>query len=167
MAFEKTGRGRPRKFDRPSRPVTVTLPEDVIARLGAADGDLGKAIVRLAEKSPARPRQTKKSAELFAYGRHAVILVRPVRALSRMPGVQLVPVSEGRALIALDHPHGVSQLELDLRDALDNRSVPPGDRTVLKAITDILKSCRLSHNLSVAERSIIVLESRRRRHASA
>jgi hypothetical protein len=162
MALERSGRGRPKKFGRPSRPITVTLPEDVIARLGAADGDLGRAIVRLAERAPARPRRAGKSAELFTYGRHAVILVRPVRALSRIPGVQLVPVSEGRALIALDHPHAVSQLELDLRDAVEDKAVPPRDRSVLRAVTDILKSCRLSHSLSVAERSIIVLETRRR-----
>src|SRR3954463_13795661 len=42
-------RGRPRKFITPSRPVTVTLPEPVLEALAALDGDLGRAIVRLAQ----------------------------------------------------------------------------------------------------------------------
>ena len=43
----KAGPGRPRKFGRPSRPVTVTLPDDVLGRLHAVDNDLGNAIVRV------------------------------------------------------------------------------------------------------------------------
>src|SRR3954466_6604886 len=42
-------RGRPRKFITPSRPVTVTLPEPVLEALAALDGDLGRAIVPLAQ----------------------------------------------------------------------------------------------------------------------
>jgi hypothetical protein len=164
MPLQKIRRGRPRKFGRPSRPITVTLPEDIILRLNAVDGDLGAAIVRLAERLPSRAPRRTKPAELAAYGRRAVILVRPVRALGRIPGVQLVPVSHGRALIALDHPHGISEFELQLRDALDKGAVPVRDRNVLEAVIEILRNCRLSHDISVAERSIIVLENRRKKN---
>jgi len=48
-------RGRPRKFPAPSRAVTLTLPEDVLASLGAVDADLSRAIVRIAQTTgPAR-----------------------------------------------------------------------------------------------------------------
>lgn len=164
MLLDRKARGRPRKFGRASRPITVTLPEDVIGRLSALDGgDLGAAIVRLAGKLPARAPRAGKPAELAAYGRRAVILVTPVRSLGRLAGVQLVPVSSGRALIALDHPHGVPEFELQLRDAVEKGAVPPRERHVLQAIIDILRNCRQSHDISVAERSIIVLENRRRR----
>jgi hypothetical protein len=91
--------------------------------LTAVDVDLGRAIVSVVDRAPRPPRASaaRTAASLASYGRHAVILVPPVHALRRLHGVQLVPVGNGRALIALDHPHGVPELELDLRDALDRR----------------------------------------------
>ena len=41
-------RGRPRKFTRPSRTITLTLPEDTLEALAGLDPDVGRAIVRLA-----------------------------------------------------------------------------------------------------------------------
>ena len=166
MLSLKTRRGRPRKFGRPSRPVTLTLPTDVIARLAARDGDLGRAIVALVETAGARRRpRLAAAATMASYGRRAVILVPPVAALRRVRGVQLVPVGNGHALIALDHPHGIPQLELDLRDALDRAGLERPDRKVLESVAEILRDARQSHALKVAERSIIVLEGRRtKRH---
>jgi hypothetical protein len=160
----KMRRGRPRKFGRPARPVTLTLPTDVIARLNAMDGDLGRAIVTLVDKSALRPRvSASAAASMASYGRRAVILVRPVPALRRLRGVQLVPVGNGQALIALDHPHAVPQLELDLRDALDRTGLNKRDRTVLETVAEMLRDARQSDVLRIAERSIIVLEGRRKR----
>jgi hypothetical protein len=159
----KPRRGRPRKFGRPARPVTLTLPTDVIDRLNALDGDLGRAIVTLVDKSALRPRARPRAASMESYGRHAVILVRPVPALRRLRGVQLVPVGNGRALIALDHPHAVPQLELDLRDALDRDGLKKQDRIVLETVAEMLRDARQSNALRIAERSIIVLETTRRR----
>ena len=157
-------RGRPRKFGRPARPVTLTLPTDVIARLNALDADLGRAIVTLVDKSALRPRVSARAgASMASYGRRAVILVRPVPALRRLRGVQLVPVGNGQALIALDHPHAVPQLELDLRDALEGTGLKPQDRTVLETVAEMLRDARQSNALRIAERSIIVLEGRTRR----
>src|SRR6185436_16436456 len=115
-ATPKHGPGRPPKYGRPSRAVTVTLPEDVLARLSAVDADLGRAIVKLAERN-GTPRVSRvRPAELATYGKHAVIIVNPAKALKRLAGVQLVPVGDGRALISLDRPHSIPQLELSVRD---------------------------------------------------
>jgi hypothetical protein len=162
MLPRKTSRGRPRKFGRPSRSITLTLPHDVIDRLGSLDADVGRAIVdlvgRVRGKTVPRP-----PAEVATHGNQSVILVTPVRALRRLRGVQLVPVSEGRALIALARPHGIPQLELDLRDALENVAVKGHERRVLESVAAILKDARFAAGLTVAERSIIVFEARRRR----
>ena len=48
MPTFKSKRGRPQKFNRPARQVTLTLPDDVIARLSRVDDDMGRAVVRLA-----------------------------------------------------------------------------------------------------------------------
>ena len=47
-------RGRPSKYGRPARAVTVTLPEDILDRLSAVHTDVGSAIVNLVERT--RPR---------------------------------------------------------------------------------------------------------------
>ena len=62
MELIKHGPGRPRKFGRPSRAVTVTLPEDVLTRLGVLDTDLGRAIVTLVERRGARAREPRGQA---------------------------------------------------------------------------------------------------------
>lgn len=159
----KAGPGRPRKFGRPSRAVTVTLPDDVLGRLHAVDTDLGRAIVRIVETRAARRPAVVRAAEVSSYGNHAVIVVTPVKALRRLSGVELVPIGNGRALISLDMGQSVSQLELDIRDALAATDVSPPERAVLQDIADILRETRDKHGPVLRERVIIVLEARRRR----
>ena len=162
MGLVKRGPGRPRKFGRPSRAVTVTLPEDVLTRLGAIHTDLGRAIVTLVERKGARVRAVER-AEIANYGSHAVIIVTPANALKRIAGVHLVPVGNGRALISLEHPHSISEFELGLGDALERGHVSESERPTLQAIAEILRQTRRSRRVVLEERTIIVLESKRRR----
>lgn len=162
----KHGPGRPPKYGRASRAVSLTLPEDVIRRLSAIDADLGRAIVTLAERSTPKRSRAPRPAEIASYGNHAVIIVTPVKALKRLAGVQLVPVGNGRALIALERTHSIQQLELEIGDVIEHNNVPLPDRQALKAIADILRRTRRSREVSLEERMIIVLESTRRRRPS-
>lgn len=165
MDLIKHGPGRPRKFGRPSRAITVTLPEDVLMRLSALDTDLGRAIVTLVERRGARVRAVEP-AEISSYGNHAVIIVTPVNALKRIAGVRLVPIGNGRVLITLEHPHSISEFELGLGDALERGDVSESERQTLQAIADILRQTRRSRRVVLEERTIIVLETKRqRRHA--
>lgn len=151
------------KYGRASRAVTLTLPEDIIVRLGEVDTDLGRAIVALAERHGKARARPVRQAEIAAYGSHAVIIVNPAKELRRLPGVQLVPIGNGRALISLERPHSVPQLELDLRDAIERSEVSGSERQTLEAIAEILRESRLSRHVSIEERTIIVLESKRHR----
>lgn len=162
MKSLKHGPGRPRKYGRPSHAVTLTLPDDVLAWLRTVDADLGRAIVTLVERQGTRSPRAVRPAELSAYGNHAVIIVNPARALRRLPGVQLVPAGNGRALISLDAPNSIPRLELAVRDALEAAGIADEERETLEAIADILRQARRSTRVSLQERSIIVLESRRR-----
>jgi hypothetical protein len=157
------GPGRPPQYGRPSRVVTVTLPEDVLAGLGAVDADLGRAIVSVVEQSHTRRVRPIRPAELATYGNHAVIVVNPANALKRLAGVQLVPVGNGRALISLEQPHSIAQLELSVRDAIERGDIGKQERQTLEAIVDILQRARRSRVVTLAERTIIVLESKRQR----
>jgi hypothetical protein len=153
-------RGRPRKFQVPSRAVTLTLPEHVIDALGALDPDLSRAVVRLTQ--PELAKRPHPPAELARFGRRAVIVVNPSRTLEERTGVSLVPLPDGRALISFDSPITISGFELMIEDALDDRRLPGLDRAIFKAILEILRSARRSKDVTLQQRNIIVLESRRR-----
>jgi hypothetical protein len=152
-------RGRPRKFTVPARPVTVTLPEQVLAALAAIDADLGRAIVRLAQPlvgaAPHRP------AELATFGRHSVIVVNPSRTLERRTGVELLHLPDGRALISFDQTRSIAALELLIKDALEDRDLPAADREIFDAIVEILKTARRSERVELLQRNVIVLETRK------
>lgn len=153
-------RGRPRKFAAPARTVTVTLPIHVIEALTAVDADLGRAIVRLAP--PAHRGPAASPAELTRFGRHAVIVVNPTPALTSRTGVELVPLPDGRALIAFQRQTTPEALELLIADALEDPALPAGDRSVFDGIVQILRSARRASDVALRQSNIIVLEGRRR-----
>jgi hypothetical protein len=156
-------RGRPRKFAVPSRAVTLTLPEDVIAALGDVDADISRAVVRVMQ--PARARQPHPQAELETFGRRAVIVVNPTPSLERQPGVALVPLPDGRALISFDQPSTVADLELFISDELDRGRLTAADQAIYSGVRDILRTARQSENVTLVQRGIIVLESGRKASA--
>jgi hypothetical protein len=148
----------------------VTLPEDVLQQLGAVNPDLGRAIVALVERRRAAPgARPVRHAEVASYGRHAVIVVTPLRSLKRLPRVQLVPIADGRCLISLERPYATSNLELDIRDAATRGVASGQERAALESIAEILRHARADRRVSLTERTIIVLEAKRpaRRRAAA
>jgi hypothetical protein len=156
-------RGRPQKFGRPSRAVTLTLPEDVIAALARIDDDLSRAIVHVMQPMLSS-RGGKPPVELSKFGKGAVIIIKPVPALSRIPGVKLAPLPDGRTLITLRESMSVYEFELRLRDALDSAKQLKGwERAVMSAVGEILRSARKTNKISLQQRGIIVLQSFRHR----
>ena len=137
----------------------MTLPEQVLSALASIDVDLGRAIVRLAQ--PAVGAAPHKPAELATFGRHSVIVVNPSRTLERRTGVELLHLPDGRALISFDHNCTIPALELLIKDAIEDRDLPPSDREIFGAIAEILKSARRSDRIAVLQRNVIVLETRK------
>ena len=156
-------RGRPRKFAVPSRAVTLTLPEHIIDELGGVDPDLSRAVVRVTEargKKRTAAVAAPPAAELTRFGRHAVIIVTPSAALGECAGVELVPLPDGRALIALERARTIADLELTLEDALDGDALEGADVETFRSVLHILREARRSDTVSLLQRSIIVLETR-------
>jgi hypothetical protein len=141
--------------------VTVTLPEPVIGALESVDGDIGRAIVRLAQ--PEMGKRPHPPAEVARFGSRAVIVVNPTRTLERRTGVTLVPLPDGRALISFARSITPAHIELTIADALDDPDLEAPDRAVFTAIQEILRSARKARGLAVEQRNIIVLETERRR----
>lgn len=152
-------RGRPRKFRGPSRAVTITLPDNVVAALASVDSDLGRAIVRLSQSAVAR--RPHPPAELVSFGRRGIIVVNPTRTLEQHTGTLLIPLPDGRALISFDESMTVDRLELTIEDALDGGQLRPEDARIFETIRGLLKEARRSGRARLHERRIIVLESDR------
>ena len=84
--------------------------------------------------------------------------------LKRLPGVQLVPMGNGRALISLDPDYSIAQLELDVRDAREQaNSLNDAERALLLSIGSILREARHSRRVTLKPRTIIVIERKRQR----
>lgn len=155
MVLAKPKRGRPHKFSRPARTVTLTLPEDVIQTLTDTDSDLGRAVVRLVmDTGRTAPASTP---EVTQFGSRGVIVVPPTRALSSLPGVELVPLADGRALISLDTARTPAEFELQLRDALDDGGLDAATQAVFETVCGILQSARREGQITT--RQILVLRT--------
>ena len=156
-------RGPPTGFGRPSRAVTLTLPEDVIAALVRIDADLSRAVVRVMQPMMGDVG-AKAPVELSKFGRGAVIIVTPVPAMSRIPGVMLAPLPDGRTLITLRESMTVYEFELGLRDALDGPTrLESWERSIMSSVGEILKKARKTRSIALHQRGIIVLQSFRAR----
>jgi hypothetical protein len=153
-------RGRPRKFAAPSRAVTLTLPESVIAALARIDRDISRAIVGLTSRRA--HKNGHAAAELSVFGRRAVITVQPSEALASRTGIELVPLPDGRALISFDQPRSIADLELRLTDALDDKGLTDDDRRLFEGVLAILRDARRSDDVRLLQRSIILLEASKR-----
>jgi len=156
MSLLPVRRGRPRKFSRPARTVPLTLPEDVIDGLTGLDPDLSRAVVRLV--MPLRGKPVSQAAEVASFGSRAVIIVPPSRVLAALPGVELIPLADGRALIALEEHVSAAEFELLVRDRLEQTELVTAERKLLTAIRDILRDARRDARLTV--RRILVLRAR-------
>jgi hypothetical protein len=146
-------RGRPLKFGRPGQSVTLTLPGDVVDWLQWAIVGLFEARGTL----PRKARLTAAVAELVQLpGRRALILVRP-DLLRAVPGVSVVPLSDGRAFIALEAGGGVADLELAVLDRIDSPGVTLHERGQLIEFRQIIRDWR-KQGLKFQPRSILVVE---------
>ena len=154
-------RGRPLKFGRPARSVSITLPEDVLSALRARDSDIGRAIVGLlSAASSAVPRP--RAVVLHRTGRRAVIVVRPVAALRGLPGVDLVSIGDpDRALIAFTGGLSVSAFELRVQDLLDGPPLSPDEAEVIAQLAALLREVRRTGRQSLSEATIVVLDDAR------
>lgn len=146
------------KFGRPTRPLSLSLPADVIEWLEQLDPDPAWAIVSLFEKARQRtPPKAGQPAELVQLpGKRALILVAP-DAFDGLDGVSVIRLSDGRGFLALEAGKGYADLELAVADRLDAAGVSPERRKVLALIRQQLRDWRQS-GLKFDSRSILVVD---------
>ena len=157
-------RGRPPKFGRPSRVVALTLPDHTVRDLKKVHRDLAWAIVTVVDKRPAASgERDADGAELVAIGDQQYLIVVNRAIVRRLPGVHIIPLNGNRAFLALDPGHGLADLELAVRDRLEQPSLGARERRALAAFRALLSKWRRDRTFQVRQRTIIVVERASRR----
>jgi hypothetical protein len=152
-------RGRPSKFGRPSRLVAATLPEEVIQGLRKVHPDLAWAIVSLFEnRAPFTAGADYANAELVDIGGRESLIVIDRSTLKRLPGVDIVPLAENRALLALEPGCGMSDLETAVTHGLERATPGEPGRGALQRFRKQLQAWRRDDSLRFHTRAIIVVE---------
>ncbi len=164
-------RGRPPKFGRRGQVVAITLPEEVVLGLRKLHPDLAWAIVTLFEKtakSRTVSRQPADEAELVAVGGHRSLIVVPRQLFTDLdlPGVNILPLHDDRAFLALQPGRGMSDLELAVSDRLSEPSIGRRDTAALKRLRTQLRAWRTDRSLRCETRAIIVIERGRARRSA-
>jgi hypothetical protein len=151
-------RGRPLKFGRPTRLLTVSLPTDVLAWLKQLDPDPAWAIVSLFERTQRRNAAGPlRAADLVQLpGKRALILVRP-DAFAGLDGVSVIPLSDGRGFLALEAGRGLADLEVAVVDRLERTGLPASQQAALTEVRQLLRDWR-QQGLRFESRSILVVE---------
>jgi len=155
-------RGRPSKFGRPSRIVTLTLPEDAVDRLRRIHRDLGWAIMKLLDQESPRAAKRNPEAqpdvELVTVAERRSLIVVNREVIRSLPGVNIIPLSGTRAFLALDINRGMSDLELAVTDRLAEPALEPRERQALVKLRRQLTVWRRDHELQFHTRAIFVVE---------
>ena len=175
---ESPKRGRPPKFGRPGHVVSLTLPDDILQALNRVDPDTGWAIVKLLEREPrsveGEVREPDVELAQIAARRSLIVVRRSVFKV--LPGVNLIPLNETYAFLALDPGRGMSDLELAVIDRMSEASIEGREREALTSLRAKLAGWRRDRALKFHIRSIIVVEQvggvasngeAKSRHASA
>jgi hypothetical protein len=156
-----TKRGRPLKFGRPSTLLAVKVPQETVAALRRLDPDLGRAIVALASREKRRQPPPLTAAtpllKLVRLHRDHFVIVVDRRRLPSLPGIAMVPVSEADALLAFQGAGALFELELTLRDALDEEGISAERRQALADARQQVRMWRSDTRLRAEIRHLVVI----------
>lgn len=146
------GRGRPRKFEEPSGPITVTLPRRILDRLRNIDEDRAKAIVKAVD-AVAELEEAGSRVDVIEMARGTgIVVVPPNRSLRSIPWLKLIELTPTRYLIAILPDTPVEKLEVALMDLVqDAKRLAAEDLPMLEALTERIRDLRRRRKLSLAQ----------------
>lgn len=159
-------RGRPPKYGQPARVVAATLPQETIEALANVHSDLGWAIVRVVDMAMRRTSRHRAAADDVSLveigGGQALIVVDPM-LVRGLPGVQLVPLSDRQAFLALAPGQGMADLELAVHDHLEALRAGTAEHAATERLLARLRAWRRDPALTFEARAIILATSKRPR----
>src|SRR5262245_10216148 len=145
--------GRPPKFQEPRRPITVTLPENILGHLASIDKDRARAIVKATRVAMSLDEKRTRQVEVVevAHG-IGIILVGPSQLLKKIEGLRLVEVAPLRFLLTVASGTSIDSLELSIVDLLDTaRSLDEPEHSMLNDLRHLIRKLRRGAAVSKAE----------------
>jgi hypothetical protein len=165
--LETHRRGRPSKYGRPSQVVAVTLPRSTVQRLSKLHSDLGWAIVSVVETHhQAQAEDEPPDVALVEVGDRQFLIVVHAAVFRGVPGVQLVPLSKTQAFLALDPGRTMADLEVFVRDRLEQLTRPSREQRALATLGRELRKWRRDPAIQPESRAIIILTKTPNRRTS-
>jgi hypothetical protein len=157
--------GRPPKFDEPSRPITLTLPERTLKGLERIDADRGRAIVKLTNAALREGNDDPRQVDIVQVAdKTGLLIIGPCEALRRISFLHLVEVAPGRYLLALDSGNDFRGLELAVQDVLaDLPQSELRERELITELLDHIRKLRKAELVSMAEILFVRMEDKRRK----
>ncbi|MEY4482972.1 MAG: hypothetical protein RL693_424 [Verrucomicrobiota bacterium] len=166
---KKNSGGRPPKFEEPSRPITVTLPESTLEGLRQIDPDRGQAIVKLTQSMLSEGKSSQPLVEVVKMAtKTGLIVIGPCEALRKIPFIHLVEVAPARFLIALESGNDFKTLELAIHDVLED--IPDEknrERQLILMLLENIRRLRKAERVSMAEILLVSLDQDRRSKGEA
>ena len=150
--------GRPAKFDEPSRPVTITLPDRILKWLEAIDADRAKAVVKSVETALAGTETAtgESVGELRVAKDEALLVVPKSRLLATVPWLTLIEIAPGRNLLSLRDAVTIEKLEVTLGDLIDSHpDASPVELRILRTLQEKIRAPR--RNQAVRTEEILVV----------
>jgi hypothetical protein len=142
--------------------VALTLPEDTIEGLKAVDADLAKAVVALVDRTQGRTTapigEWEAPVSLAHVNDSRALIVIDSTIFRDIPGCALIPLSDGRAFLALDPGGTLADLELAVADMLEEDAPMTAEREALAALRQALREWRHDDSLAFHTRSIVLVE---------
>lgn len=162
MATKKAIRhpgGRPRKFDEPSHPVTVTLPERTLRQLASIDHDRARAIVRATDMALPNEVPPQKLVEIVEVAPNlGLLVVPPSKFLKKIKLLRLVEVAPSRFLLTIPSGTSPTEIEVALGDmANDLPDTEARERAIIFEIVTQLRRLRRSAQMSKAEILLVAI----------
>lgn len=144
--------GRPRKFNAPSRPVTLTLPDHTLNQLTRIHNDRAMAIVKAVDAATATdPQRPPVDIVEVAQG-IGLIVVGPNRALRTIPWLKMFEITPARYILSITAGISVDSLELALVDLAEEHSgISPEDRLLVEALLKRIRGLRRRKEVSRSE----------------
>lgn len=150
--------GRPAKFDEPSRPVTITLPDRILDCLKEIDADRALAIVKAVEAvlGHASPSRNEAVRELRFDKNEKLLTIADNGLLRSIPWLTMVEIAPGRHLLSLKKGTSIEKLEVTLCDILDAQpNAAPSERRTLERLVECIRTPRRNRALRTEEILVI------------
>lgn len=161
---KKNTGGRPPKFEEPSRPITVTLPESTLEGLLQIHPDRAQAIAKLTAMALSQGVRSRPLVEIVnVAAKTGLLIIGPCEPLRQIPFLHLVEVAPSRFLLALDPGNDFKSLEIAIHDVLED--IPESEsreRNLIQQLLEKIKTLRKAERMSMAEILLVSAESKPR-----